>query len=227
MPCLARLTSWETTNAPIGDSNKRASIVKLCKNTPQKGQILCDECLQRPEGGKYQTRMIHGTLMEPPCADSHLYGSMWYWERVAKHGDPAPEWLERAAAAQEAAEELCKKEGYTAWRVQRPSAWSLEEMKKKASAKAKEAAAVRLSQVTEKKGTLLEKFAPIKVIYEESEKAPEKLPTDTCNIWRDTVGEMAVWITESGLVFDEDTTGQPGELIGRRVRGEFIGLDES
>lgn len=225
MPCLARLTSWETTNSPIGDSNKRASIVKLCKNTPQKDQILCDECLQRPEGGKYQTRMIHGTLIEPPCRDSHLYGSQWYWERVAKHGDPPSEWIKRAQDAQGAAEELCKRAGYSPWQVQRPSAWALEEMKKKATTKAKEAAVARISSVTEKKGTLLEKFAPIKVIYEESEKAPEKLPTDTCKIWRDTIGDMNVWITESGLVFDEDTTGHAGELIGRRVGGEFIGFD--
>ena len=100
-------------------------------------------------------------------------------------------------------------------------------MKKKATAKAKEAANVRLSKVSEKKGTLLEKFAPIKVIYEESEKTPEKLPTDTCKIWREVVGDMNVWITENGLVFDEDTTGNPGELIGRRVEGEFVGLDET
>jgi hypothetical protein len=231
MLCLARLTSWEKTNSPIGDSNKRASYIKLCKNTPEKGQVLCQDCLLRPEGGKYQTRMIHGTLMEPPCADSHIYGSQWYWERVAKHGDPQDtEWLQAAQEAQAAGEERCKKAGYSPWQVQRPNAWRLEEMKKKAAAKAKEAAEVRLSQVKEKKGTLLEKFAPIKVVYEESDKAPEKLPTDTCKIWRDTVGEMNVWITENGLVFDEDTTGHPGELIGRCVKGtacEFIGLDES
>lgn len=219
MPCLARLTSWETTNSPIGDSNKRASIVKLCKNTPQKGQLLCDECLQRPECGKYQTRMIHGTLMEPPCNDSHLYGSQWYWERVAKHGDPNnTDWIERANAAQVKAEEVCKKEGYKPWKVQRPSAWSLEEMKKKATIKAKEVAQVR-------KGTLLEKFAPIKVIYEESEKAPEKIPTDICKIWKDTINEKNVWISEHDLVFDEDTTGQPGEFIGHLVKGVIIGLD--
>ena len=226
--CLSRLTSWETTNSPIGDSNKRASIIKLCKNTPQKGQILCDECLQRPEDGKYQTRMIHGTLMEPPSPNSHVYGSQWYWERVAKYGDPKDiEWIARAIEAQKEAEELCKRVGYTVWQVQRPGEWSLEDMKKKATAKAKEAANVRLSKVNEKKGTLLEKFAPIKVIYEESEKTPEKLPTDTCKIWREVVGDMNVWITENGLVFDEDTTGNPGELIGRRVEGEFVGLDET
>lgn len=223
MPCLARLTSWETTNSPIGDSNKRTSSVKLCKNTPEKGQVLCQDCLMRPEGGKYQTRMIHGTLMEPPPPDSHIYGSAWYWQRVAKHGDPSSEWLEAAQKAQAAAEELCKRNGYSAWQVQRPSAWGLEEMKKKTVAKAKEP----LSQVQEKKGTLLETFAPIKVVYEESEKAPEKLPTDTCKIWRDTFGEITVWISENGLVFDEDTTGQPGELIGHCVKGEFIALEES
>lgn len=224
MACLARLTDFETTK-----SKEEACHVKLCKNIPEKGELLCQGCLLRPETGKRQTSIIHGTLLEPPCADSHIYGSIWYWE----HESHDTEWIQAAQEAQAAAEELCERAGYSPWRVQRPSAWRLEEMKKKAAAKAKESTAltqVRLSQVTEKKGTLLEKFAPIKVVYEESDKAPEKLPTDTCKIWRDTVGDMNVWITESGLVFDEDTTGQPGELIGRRVKGtasEFIGLDES
>jgi hypothetical protein len=226
MACLARLTSWEKTNSPIGDSNKRASILKLCKNTPEKGSSLCQECSGRPESGKYQTRMIHGLLTEPPCDDSHMYGSTWYWERVAKHGDPLDTvWLAGAKEAQAAGEEICLRLGLRPWMVQSPSNRSLEEMRQKKKEKDVAAAAARLT-VVEKKGTLLEKFAPIKVIYEESAEPPEKLETDSCKIWKDSLGEIEVWITEFGLVFDTDTTGGIGELMGYMKEGELIGVGE-
>jgi len=109
--------------------------------------------------------------------------------------------------------------------VQSPSNRSLEEMRQKKKEKDLAAAAARLT-VVEKKGTLLEKFAPIKVIYEESVEPPEKLETDSCKIWKDSLGEIEVWITEFGLVFDTDTTGGIGELMGYMKEGELIGVGE-
>ena len=226
MACIARLTSWEKTNSPIGDSNKRASIIKLCRNIPEKGACLCQECSERPVSGKYQTRMIHGVLTDPPCEDSHLYGSTWYWERVAKYGEPADAaWLVAAQEAQVAGEELCSRLGLRAWKVQRPGARYLEDMRQKKKEKDIAAAAARKVAV-EKKGTLLEKFAPIKVMYKESADPPEKLETDSCKIWKDKLGDIEVWITEFGLVFDTDTTGGAGELMGYMRGGELIGVDE-
>jgi hypothetical protein len=226
--CLARLTSWERTNSPIGDSNKRASIVKLCKNVPRTG-LLCDDCSGRPHDGKYQTKMCHGLLTEAPCESSHLYGSSWYWERVAKHGEPHDKgWLETAQEAQEAAEAVCLAAGYEPWRVQRPSEGGLEEMRVKKAKADKAAAAKRMASVQqqEQRQQVLTKFVvPIKVLYEESAKPPETLPTDTCEIWQEEVDGAKIWVTENGLVFACcDTTGEPAELLGRRKGDDFIPL---
>lgn len=209
MKCLARLTSWETTNSPIGESNKRSSSIKLCKNTPQKG-ILCEECSNRPTSGKYQTRMLHGLLTEPPPSDSHVYGSTWYWQRVSKYGDPIDtSWISSAKEAQRLGEERCALAGCSGWKIKRPDTIELEKMKhKKVSYTLKES-----------KGTLLESFAPVKVMYEESDKVPEKLPTDTVRITKKCVGDIYMWITESGMVFDCDSLGEPGEYMGRMVDG--------
>jgi hypothetical protein len=217
--CIARLTSWEKTNSPIGESNKRASIIKFCKNTPENGLRLCQECCSRPAGGKYQTRMIHGLLTDAPCEDSHVYGSSWYWQRVAKYGEPTDEaWLNAAQEAQAIGEQICLRLGFRPWKVQRPDARNLEDMRQKVRKP--------VATVTEKKGTLLEKFAPIKVLYEESPTPPEKMETDSCKIWKDKLGDIEVWITEFGLVFDTDTTGGVGELMGYMKSGELIGVDE-
>ena len=43
-------------------------------------------------------------------------------------------------------------------------------------------------------------------------------------IRKETYGESSVWIAENGMVFDCDTTGEPAELIGRHVDGDFVDL---
>ena len=220
MACLARLTNWEKTNSPIGTSNKRASIVRLCKNIPQKGN-LCEECLKRPTDGKYQSRMMHGLLTERIPDHSHIYGSMWYWERVFKHGDPSSEWLIKAEKAQKEGENV--KGGFV---VQRPSVKEMEMRKTKkasvvpaATATATTATATTAT-ATATKGTLFEKFAPIKVLYQESDKDPEMMSTDTCTIKKVVVRGVECWVADM-LVFDCDTTGEPGEYIGMMIDGEF------
>ena len=98
--CLARLTRWEKTNEAIGTSNARASIAYICKNSVKEG-VICEGCQERPIEGKYQTRMFHGLVTEPIANPSHIYGSKWYWEKVAKSGDPVKEWLHLAKESQE------------------------------------------------------------------------------------------------------------------------------
>lgn len=209
--CLARLTSWERTNCAIGDSNRRASIVRLCKNIPEKDKVLCQECLERPVESKYQTRMMHGLLSEPPSEGSHVYGSSWYWQQVAMYGETVQaEWISRALKAQKDAEEFC---GLGGWKVQRPSAKEFLEMQKRKKKDNKEAAANRVAVVEAKKGTLLQSFPVIRVMYQESEKVPEKLPTDSCAIWKDVKEGDDVWVSEAGHVFACNTVGGIGELL--------------
>jgi hypothetical protein len=220
--CLARLTNWEKSYGQLGPC-ARASMVRICKKKPVDGEVLCEECKRRPEGGKYQTRMFHGLLTDPPCADSAVYGSDYYWMRLEKLGPRAavpPEWLEAAEAAQAEAEEWCRGAGHEPWKVQRPADKDLEEMKRaKKTAKAAAPNAGPAGPAAQVKGTLLKAFAPIKVLYEESDKAPEKLPVDSMPIKRVELDAGPVWQTENGLVFDCDTTGEPGELLGRMVDG--------
>jgi len=176
--------------------------------------------------GKYQDRLLHGLLTEPIPENSRIYGGPWYWEQVYKHfeGDNsllghANEWLTAAIESQRLAEEFC---GPGAWKVQRPSAREVQ--MRKASAKNAKIKAKSGQPPTKEKvqGTVLAAFSPIKIIYEESISDPVKLPTDTMKIRKETYGDIAVWITENGLVFDCDTTGEPAELIARYVDGDFI-----
>jgi uncharacterized protein YlaI len=215
--CLARLTSWGKYTCTIGESYKHASIVKICRNIPEKGKNLCQECEERPIEGKYQSRICHGLLTDPPCDASHIYGSEWYWQQVAMYGDPEDkDWILKAQKAQTEAEEFCVP--LKAWKVQRPSAIELKEIQMKKKEQNKAVAAASAKTRLEKKGTLLEKFAPIRVMYEESSKVPEKMPTDTCRLWKDVIGGVDVWVSEAGHVFDCDTTGQASELLGRMVK---------
>jgi len=225
--CLARLTSWERTNCAIGASNKRASIVKICRNIPEKGYSICQNCSERPNDGKYQTRMLHGRLTEEPCEASHIYGSSWYWQQVAMYGETEDkDWIAEALKAQKEAEEFCGSidpAGVTkAWKVQRPGQKELVEMQKRKKKENKEVAAARVAAVKEKdsekdkakKGTLLESFPLIRVMFQESEKTPQKLPTDSCPIWKDVKEGVDVWVSESGYIFACDSTGGVGEFLG-------------
>lgn len=227
--CLARLTSWETTKCKIGNSNTTASMLKLCKNKPEEGEVICNECMQRPTEGKYQTRMFHGLLTDPIPYESHIYGSPWYWERVAKYGDPEDEeWLEEAQRRQEEIERVVE----TAWKVQRPSEDILEEMVEEVKTKQKKQALNRMRGIkktdsTEQKpipkaGTILKTFIPIKNKYEESSKPPKKLETDTLEIKKIQINGQWVWITETNLIFDVESNGDIGQHLGKMVDEEFM-----
>lgn len=225
--CLARLTKWNKTTSCLAKCMTAARVV-LCKNVPKDPESsLCDECLARPLDGKYQDRILHGLLTEPIPEISRIYGGPWYWDQIAKHfpdGEPDDkQWLAAALEAQRVAEEFC---GPGAWKVQRPNARVIQ--MRRASAKKVNSKVTKIVSITKEKekvvGTVLANFSPIKVIYEESITEPVKLPTDTMKIRKENYGDIEVWITEDGMVFDCDTTGEAAELIARYVDGDFIAL---
>ena len=225
--CLARLTKWSKTTSRLAPC-MTASRVVLCKNVPKDPESkLCEACLARPLDGRFQDRILHGLLTDPIPEISRIYGGPWYWDQIAKHfpdGEPDDkQWLSLALESQRLAEEFC---GPDAWKVQRPNARVLQMRKCVASAK-RANAKVKITAVKEKEkvvGTVLATFSPIKIIYEERVEEPVKMTTDSMKIRKETFGEIDVWITENGLVFDCDTTGEPAELIAHYIDGEFVDL---
>lgn len=241
--CLARLTNWEKTAERLAPCMTASRIV-LCKNTPEGDSPICEYCKGRPVDGKYQTRMIHGLLTEPIPEGSRLYGSPWYWMQVDKHGEPTnKEWLAAAMASQAAAEEAVDAagvKGWTAWKVQRMGVKEMEMRKRKAEgAKAKAfaaragaaagagaAAAAKSAPAVAKKagksGTLLNIFYKVDKKYEEAAPDPVMMETDAYCIRKQKVGDIEVWISENGMVFDCEDGGKIGEWIGRYVNEEFV-----
>lgn len=230
--CLARLTHWESSWCQLGPST-RASYVKVCTNKPTEGMLLCKHCLQRPLEGKTQSSLLHGMLTEPIPYVSALYGSPRYWDKVGSFDlKPDAAWLAKAKAAQKEAEDWCRPYG-TPWKVQRLSEEEIQSMKPKPSStkvkakvKEKDKVVVPSSSSSVSKGeTLLTTFAPIKVLYEESANRIQRVQTDSMGMWKEEVEGMgSVWITESGLIFDCVSNGEPGELLAKYVKGEIISL---
>ena len=229
--CLARLTSWSKTSERLAKC-MTASRVIICKNTPEGDSLICEYCKARPVDGKYQTRMIHGLLTEPISEASRLYGSPWYWMQVDKHGEPTnKKWLAAAIASQAAAEEMVRAMGGKPWKVQRMGVKEMEMRKRKADgAKAKAAAAAAAASaaaaaapaVVKKAGTLLNIFYKVDKKYEEAAADPVMMETDSYRIRKQKIGEMEVWISENGMVFDCGDGGKIGEWIGRYANEEFV-----
>jgi hypothetical protein len=49
------------------------------------------------------------------------------------------------------------------------------------------------------------------------------METDSYRIRKQKIGDIEVWISENGMVFDcEDGSGKIGEWIGRYVNEEFV-----
>jgi hypothetical protein len=117
--------------------------------------------------------------------------------------EPHAEWLAEAKEAQARGEGACISK---AWVVQRPASMKEEMGRKKKVVEASASSA---------KGTILQSFPKIQTIYQESEKAPEKLPLDKCSIKKEERDGRSVWVSAAGHVFDCDSTGQPGEFICR------------
>ena len=216
--CLARLTNWDKTSCRLAPC-MTASRVMVCKNVPMNASPLCQKCMERPLDGKYQSRMMHGLLTEPIPEGSKLYGGPWYWLQVDKHGDPKEkEWLSSAIESQKVAEEWC---GAGAWKVQRMSAKDVqmaseEKARRRGKAKAKANANAKKHLQTHTIATRL--------VYKESIDAPVMMQTDSYTLRKEVYGDMEVFISQNGMVFESDD-GEPGELIARYVKGEFVDLD--
>ena len=207
--CLARLTNWERTNEPLGDSNIKASMLYLCPNKPMKDLPICSKCLERPDSSKYQSRMIHGLLTEAPPPTSHIYGSKWYWKQVEKHGLPSKLWLELAKEAQRRGEErVSEAKGAEA-------AWRIEDEWKDAQSESEENGEMPPKKKQEvQKTTLLTNFPVITKHYQESSKNPQQVQTDVLKIQKVKQGSgEEVWETEDGMKFKVDERGEIGELI--------------
>ena len=217
--CLARLTRWEKTNEAIGTSNARASIAYICKNSVKEG-VICEGCQERPIEGKYQTRMFHGLVTEPIANPSHIYGSKWYWEKVAKSGDPVKEWLHLAKEAQEEIERCVEEMGLVPWRVQRPGEKVLEEMVKAKKKEASAAVAARAKKPVEtvptapKAGTLYGVFPKIETLYQESEEPPVVTKMFRCSMEQRPIDGIVRWVSENGRIYEVTAEGKPGVFVG-------------
>jgi hypothetical protein len=150
--------------------------------------------------------------------------------QVDKHGEPTnKEWLAAAMASQAAAEEAVTAAGAKPWKVQRLGVKEMEMRKRKAEgAKAKASAAKAAAEEAKpaqakKAGTLLNIFYKVDKKYEEAAPDPVMMETDAYRIRKQKIGEIEVWISENGMVFNcEEGTGKIGEWIGRYVNDEFV-----
>jgi hypothetical protein len=228
--CLARLTNWDKTSCRLAPC-MTASRVMVCKNVPMNASPLCQKCMERPLDGKYQSRMMHGLLTEPIPEGSKLYGGPWYWLQVDKHGDPKEkEWLSSAIESQRVAEEWC---GAGAWKVQRMSAKDVqmaseEKARRRGKGgekeKAKANANAKADANANAKKHLQTHTIATRLVYKESIDAPVMMQTDSYTLRKEVYGDMEVFISQNGMVFESDD-GEPGELIARYVKGEFVDLD--
>ena len=214
--CLARLTNWDKTSCRLAPC-MTASRVIVCKNVPMNASPLCQKCMERPLDGKYQSRMMHGLLTEPIPEASRLYGGPWYWLQVEKHGDPKEkEWLSSAIESQRVAEEWC---GEGAWKVQRMTAKDIKMVKAKVKEKKVEVTKAKVKEKVQNTSNMA-----AKLLYKESAEAPVMLQTDSYTLRKEVYGDMEVFISQNGLVFESDG-GEAGELIAKYVDGEFVDLD--
>ena len=163
------------------------------------------------------------------------------------------EWLAAAIASQAAAEQavadavdVAGVKGLTAWKVQRMGVKEIEMRKRKAEGAKAKAFAAKAAASTEakaaapsavgakaappapakkagKSGTLLNIFYKVDKKYEEAAADPVTMETDSYRIRKQKIGDIEVWISENGMVFDcEDGSGKIGEWIGRYVNEEFV-----
>jgi hypothetical protein len=215
--CFARLTRWEKTNEVIGTANARASIPYMCSK-PTKDGFLCKDCSVRPVEGKYQSRMIHGFVTDPCTPSSHVYGSDWYWEKVAIYGDPPSSWIEAAQQAQTRIEEKVQMLGAIPWKVQRPCTKMLEEMvverKQKNSmvAKKRQETVLHPQNISHSNQTKL-LFPEILTWYEESEEPPIVAKAFSSTLQKVLWKGKEVFRSESGRLYSINAMGKPGNLI--------------
>lgn len=215
--CLARLTQWEKTKGKHGESSTTSSHVRVCKTAPVSGN-LCEGCKRKSSTGQTQSSLIHGLLTEEFTADSHIFGSRWYWEKVRKNGEPPAAWVAEAMEAQAAAEAWCAGAGVVGWKVQRPSDSDVEEMvrKKSAAVQKKKSEGRTVAGATELptvKGTLLASFPVIDKQFIETAEEPLAARAFEASMWKEVRDGIEVWVFENGAVFSLGATGRPARRL--------------
>jgi len=251
--CLARLTNWDKTaerlapcmtashivlckNTREGDS----PICEHCKSRPVDGKYqtrMIHGLLTEPI----------------PDISRLYGGPWYWMQVDKHGEPTNKEWLAAAMASQAAAEQavadavdVAGVKGLTAWKVQRLGVKEIEMRKRKAEGAKAKAFAAKAAASTEakaaapsavgakaappapakkagKSGTLLNIFYKVDKKYEEAAPDPVTMETDSYRIRKQKVGDIEVWISENGMVFDcEDGSGKIGEWIGRYVNEEFV-----
>jgi len=84
------------------------------------------------------------------------------------------------------------------------------------------AGAAAVPGAAKKAGTLLNIFYKVDKKYQEAPADPVMMETDSYRIRKQKVGDIEVWISENGMVFDCEDGGKIGEWIGRYVNDEFV-----
>jgi hypothetical protein len=64
--------------------------------------------------------------------------------------------------------------------------------------------------------SVLKSFPIIKKVYNESEKQPETLETDTQKLWKEVVDGKERFVCEQGLIFEIGMDGEPGDYVGTK-----------
>lgn len=96
--CLGRLTKW-SSKRPFGDGKHYFTLEFRCKRDVDEGCDLCSVCLERPESGKFQDRILHGKITDPIPDVSYVYGGPRYIEYVKRFGEPSEEHVAAAIEA--------------------------------------------------------------------------------------------------------------------------------
>jgi len=237
-PCMTACRIVLCKNTREGDS----PICEHCKSRPVDGKYqtrMIHGLLTEPIP---EASRLYGGPWYWMQVDKHGEPTNKEWLAAAMASQEAAEEAVAAAAVEAA-------KPWTAWKVQRLRVKEMEMRKRKAEgAKAKAfaaraagaaakapasgsgagaaasvpGAAKAVPAVAKKAGTLLNIFYKVEKKYEEADPDPVMMETDSYRIRKQKVGDIEVWISENGMVFDCEDGGKIGEWIGRYVNDEFV-----
>lgn len=236
-PCMTACRIVLCKNTREGDS----PLCEHCKSRPVDGKYqtrMIHGLLTEPIP---EASRLYGGPWYWMQVDKHGEPTNKEWLAAAMASQEAAEQAVAAAGTK----------SWTAWKVQRMGVKEIEMRKRKAEgAKAKAfaakaagaagpaaaakvpasgpgagaaaVAAKAVPAVAKKAGTLLNIFYKVEKKYEEAAADPVMMETDSYRIRKQKVGEIEVWISENGMVFDCEDGGKIGEWIGRYVNDEFV-----
>jgi len=64
--------------------------------------------------------------------------------------------------------------------------------------------------------SVMKNFPVIKKMFQESEKQPDTLETDSEKIWKEVIEGKERWVCDSGFVFEVAPDGDVGQFIGKK-----------